>query len=100
MSAEWHIRSLASFVEKTCADTNDSRCPNPLPLAPPLPLASLRTIMAPAATTSNGEVRNLQGISDYTKFWQKDAKNDSQTDRDNRLSEYTSVVNGECKRET
>lgn len=49
--------------------------------------------MAPAATT-NGNVRNLDGISNYTKFWQKDSQNDSKTDTDNRLSEYTSVVNG------
>ncbi|MCO5599933.1 hypothetical protein L7F22_054040 [Adiantum nelumboides] len=49
--------------------------------------------MAPSAT-SNGNVRNLDGISNYTKFWQKDSKTDSQTDTDNRLSEYTSVVNG------
>ncbi len=53
--------------------------------------------MAPSATstsTSNGEVRNKEGIANYTKFWQKDSKNDTETDMANRLSEYTSVVNG------
>ena len=38
--------------------------------------------------------RNLEGISNYTKFWQKDSKNDTDTDQSNRLTEYTSVVNG------
>ncbi|SPC64361.1 probable delta(24)-sterol c-methyltransferase (erg6) [Ustilago sp. UG-2017b] len=46
--------------------------------------------MAPAAT----DVRNNDGIANYTKFWQKDSKDDSATDMANRLSEYTSVVNG------
>jgi sterol 24-C-methyltransferase len=48
--------------------------------------------MAPVATSS--EVRNHDGIANYTKFWQKDSKDDGQTDQENRLSEYTSVVNG------
>ncbi|SPO26663.1 probable delta(24)-sterol c-methyltransferase (erg6) [Ustilago trichophora] len=46
--------------------------------------------MAPTATN----VRNNEGIANYTKFWQKDSKDDSATDMANRLSEYTSVVNG------
>lgn len=46
--------------------------------------------MAPTAT----DVRNNEGIANYTKFWQKDSKDDSATDMANRLSEYTSVVNG------
>lgn len=46
--------------------------------------------MAPTATN----VRNNEGIANYTKFWQKDSKDDSETDMQNRLSEYTSVVNG------
>lgn len=41
------------------------------------------------------EHRNLEGISNYSKFWQKDSKQDTNTDQDNRLTEYTSVVNGE-----
>ncbi|CEH18676.1 sterol 24-c-methyltransferase [Ceraceosorus bombacis] len=45
-----------------------------------------------APTASN--VRNLDGIKNYTAFWQKDSKTDSKTDQENRLSEYTSVVNG------
>ena len=47
--------------------------------------------MAPTATT---DARNNEGIANYTKFWQKDSKDDSATDMANRLSEYTSVVNG------
>lgn len=46
------------------------------------------------ASTGKGQ-RNLAGIENYSKFWQKDSKDDSQTDTANRLSEYTSVVNGE-----
>ena len=49
--------------------------------------------MAPSATN----VRNNDGIANYTKFWQKDSKDDSATDMANRLNEYTSVVNGTCK---
>lgn len=43
---------------------------------------------------SKTEKRNLDGISNYSKFWQKDSKIDKDTDQANRLSEYTSVVNG------
>ncbi|KDN50860.1 putative delta(24)-sterol c-methyltransferase [Tilletiaria anomala UBC 951] len=55
--------------------------------------------MAPVATDTNkpngsGDVRNNEGIANYTKFWQKDSKNDSEVDTQNRLTEYTSVVNG------
>lgn len=49
--------------------------------------------MAPTATNTN--VRNNEGIANYTKFWQKDSKDDSETDTANRLAEYTSVINGE-----
>ncbi|PWN54210.1 putative delta(24)-sterol c-methyltransferase [Violaceomyces palustris] len=49
--------------------------------------------MAPGATESN-DLRNKEGIANYTKFWQKDSANDTSTDMANRLSEYTSVVNG------
>lgn len=51
---------------------------------------SYRFSMAPSATDG----RNNDGIANYTKFWQKDSKHDTQTDMKNRLSEYTSVVNG------
>ncbi|EPQ26966.1 uncharacterized protein PFL1_05601 [Pseudozyma flocculosa PF-1] len=46
--------------------------------------------MAPTAQN----VRNNEGIANYTKFWQKDSKDDTSTDMANRLTEYTSVVNG------
>ena len=48
--------------------------------------------MAPVAA----ETRNKDGIANYTKFWQKESKDDTATDTENRLSEYTSVVNGTC----
>lgn len=52
--------------------------------------------MAPTATsTAPSGARNLEGISNYTKFWQKDSKNDGETDTANRVDQYTSVVNGE-----
>ena len=38
--------------------------------------------------------RSNVGIENYTNFWQKDSKNDSETDRQNRLEVYKDVVNG------
>ena len=38
-------------------------------------------------------LRNNEGIANYTKFWQADSKNDTETDKANRLDQYTSVVN-------
>jgi len=49
---------------------------------------------ASTVTPAGSDKRNHDGISNYTKFWQKDSKNDSETDMANRLTEYTSVVNG------
>lgn len=46
------------------------------------------------STTSNQQLRNNEGIADYTKFWQSDSRKDSETDQANRLDQYTSVVNG------
>lgn len=55
--------------------------------------------MAPTATNnpSSSAVagkRNMDGIENYSKFWQKDSKDDSNTDQSNRLTEYTTLVNG------
>ena len=36
-------------------------------------------------------LRNNEGIANYTKFWQEDAKNDSGVDTANRLDQYTSL---------
>ncbi|PWN20633.1 putative delta(24)-sterol c-methyltransferase [Microstroma glucosiphilum] len=49
--------------------------------------------MALIDTKPKGQ-RNLAGIENYSKFWQKDSKNDGDVDMNNRKSEYTSVVNG------
>ena len=68
----------------------------------PLPCwcTELPSIMPASTVSTTGERRNLDGISNYTKFWQKDAKNDTDTDMANRLTEYTSVVNGAQRRHT
>lgn len=57
------------------------------------PSASSTAVQAPNSANGGGK-RNLKGIEDYSKFWQKDSKQDSSTDMDNRLDQYTSVVNG------
>lgn len=56
------------------------------------PTADSKSVLSP---NDLKEKRNLEGISNYTKFWQKDSKDDSATDMDNRIDQYTSVVNGE-----
>lgn len=33
-------------------------------------------------------------IENYTKFWEKDSAKDTETERENRLTSYTDVVNG------
>lgn len=33
-------------------------------------------------------------IENYTKFWEKDSTKDTETERDNRLENYTDVING------
>ncbi|CAO1624297.1 unnamed protein product [Sympodiomycopsis kandeliae] len=45
------------------------------------------------ATQKKGQ-RNLAGIEDYSKFWQKDSKDDAASHMKDRLTQYTSVVNG------
>lgn len=35
-----------------------------------------------------------QRIGDYTKFWEKDPNQESETNNGNRLGSYTDVVNG------
>lgn len=43
---------------------------------------------------ANGDVRNRAGIEAYTKFWDKDARKDTQEDSEHRKNVYTDVVNG------
>lgn len=50
--------------------------------------AGERTIMA------DGRVK--ERVSNYTGFWEKDAANDNETQRANRLENYTDVINGQC----
>ena len=38
--------------------------------------------------------RQKDRIENYTKFWQKDTSNESEVDNENRLENYTDVVNG------
>ena len=43
--------------------------------------------------TSSTELRNRQGIADYTKFWNADSTKDSEKDQAARLDQYSNVVN-------
>lgn len=43
---------------------------------------------------STTDLRNKEGIADYTKFWQSDSAKDTNVDNANRLDQYASVVNG------
>ena len=42
---------------------------------------------------SSEELRNKQGIEDYTKFWDKNAAKDVETEQSKRKDQYTDVVN-------
>jgi sterol 24-C-methyltransferase len=44
------------------------------------------------ATLADGRVNDR--IANYTAFWEKDSKNDGETQKANRLDNYTEVVNG------
>ncbi|PKI84803.1 Erg6p [Malassezia vespertilionis] len=45
------------------------------------------------ASTTPTNLRNNEGIANYNKFWQANSTNDSKVDMDNRLDQYTTVVN-------
>ena len=56
--------------------------------------------MAPAATTNGNTVyadgRQGKRIENYAAFWQKDLSKEQGQDTENRLANYTDVINGEC----
>jgi len=41
------------------------------------------------------ELRKTDRVANYTKRWEDDAKDDNETHRQNRLDDYTELVNGE-----
>ena len=43
---------------------------------------------------SNGDVRNHNGIANYSKNWHEDAAQDLKDRTEDRLKRYTDVVNG------
>lgn len=42
----------------------------------------------------NGDVRNRNGIANYTKHWNKDSAKDTAENTEQRKAVYTDVVNG------
>ena len=57
--------------------------------------------MAPVATTNEGNTVYADGrqgkrIENYAAFWQKDLSKEQGQDTENRLANYTDVINGEC----
>lgn len=40
------------------------------------------------------DARSEARVSNYTKFWNKDSAKDTETDKSNRLDQYTDLVNG------
>ena len=68
-----------------------------LPIQVPEALAPQPAHGARANTTqdmsSATELRNKQGIADYTKYWNPDSTKDTDKDQSARLDQYTDVVN-------
>lgn len=54
-----------------------------------LTLSQYPSIIMPSA-----DARSEARVSNYTKFWKKDSAQDGESDRENRLSQYTDLVNG------
>lgn len=54
--------------------------------------------MAPVATESTAHADGRVGrrIENYAGFWQKDLSKEAGQDTENRLANYTDVINGEC----
>lgn len=50
--------------------------------------------MSPTAVEPREDGRQDKRVDGYTKFWQKDIGNEARVDTDNRLDNYTDVVNG------
>lgn len=42
----------------------------------------------------SADARSESRVSNYNKFWNKDSAKDGDADRENRLSQYTDLVNG------
>lgn len=53
----------------------------------------VEAMAATAETLADGRERSR--ISNYNDFWQKDLKKEAAVDTENRLDNYTDVVNGE-----
>ena len=47
-------------------------------------------------TITMPELRKANRVENYTKRWEDDAKDDNETHRQNRLDDYTELVNGWC----
>jgi len=50
--------------------------------------------MAPSASVQNGDGRIDSRIENYTGFWQKETSKEGKVDTDNRVENYTDVING------
>ncbi len=68
-----------------------------LPRAPTTHLFTAQK-MAPVATDSTVHADGRVGkrIENYAAFWQKDLSKEAGQDTENRLANYTDVINGEC----
>lgn len=61
-------------------------------LTVPSYLVQLVETMAPSETLADGRERSR--ISNYNDFWQKDLLKEAAVDTENRIDNYTEVVNG------
>ena len=50
--------------------------------------------MSSSDVLADGRVK--QRVENYTGFWQKDMNNEAKVDTDNRVENYTDVINGMC----
>ncbi|WFD30485.1 sterol 24-C-methyltransferase [Malassezia sp. CBS 17886] len=57
---------------------------------PSVPMRSIRT---DPHSMSGTNLRNREGIANYTKFWKSDSAKDTNEDQASRVDQYTSVVN-------
>lgn len=48
----------------------------------------------PSIIMPSADARSESRVSNYTKFWKKDSAQDGDADRENRLEQYTDLVNG------
>lgn len=52
------------------------------------------TSTAVAVNGKGGDARNRAGISNYTKFWDKDSAKDTDEQNKHRIESYEELVNG------